>query len=70
MLTVSVVGGMTQGGNTMGEEPTWAELLLVFAVAGVIPIVIGGAVIFSLVGLAMWVTAPLRRRRRNTSDGV
>jgi hypothetical protein len=56
---------MAQGGSTMGEEPTWAELLLVFALAAAVPIVIGGALILSLVGLTVWATAPLRRRRRS-----
>ncbi|RZB19208.1 hypothetical protein StrepF001_09970 [Streptomyces sp. F001] len=59
---------VTQGGSTMGEEPTWAELLLIFALVGAIPVVVGGAVLLSLVGLTMWVTAPLRRRRRAGSS--
>ncbi|MGW0755467.1 hypothetical protein ACWD1Y_03040 [Streptomyces sp. NPDC002814] len=48
----------------MEEEPTWAELLLTFAVVAAVPTVIGGALFLSLFGLTMWVTAPLRRRRR------
>ncbi|MFF4276685.1 hypothetical protein [Streptomyces sp. NPDC001536] len=48
----------------MGEEPTWAELLLTFALIAAVPMVIGGALILSLVGLTVWATAPLRRRRR------
>ncbi|CCK31881.1 hypothetical protein BN159_7502 [Streptomyces davaonensis JCM 4913] len=48
----------------MGEEPTWPELLLTFAMVATIPIIIGGAVLVSLIGLTMWATAPLRRRRR------
>lgn len=61
---------VTQGGSTMGEEPTWPELLLTFAVMGAIPVVVGGAVLVSLVGLTVWVTAPLRRRGRSRSaDG-
>ncbi|WP_231905668.1 hypothetical protein [Streptomyces davaonensis] len=55
---------MAQGGSTMGEEPTWPELLLTFAMVATIPIIIGGAVLVSLIGLTMWATAPLRRRRR------
>ncbi|MFJ7945663.1 hypothetical protein ACIQ6K_18730, partial [Streptomyces sp. NPDC096354] len=51
---------VAQGGSTMGEEPTWPELLLTFALVGAIPVVIGGIVIFSLVGLTMWVTARSR----------
>jgi hypothetical protein len=53
----------------MGEEPTGAELLLTFLVMGAVPVVVGGTVILSLVGLTMWVTAPLRRRRRARSAG-
>ncbi|MGW1006618.1 hypothetical protein [Streptomyces sp. NPDC002520] len=54
----------------MGEEPTWPELLLTFAVMGAVPVVVGGAVLVSLVGLTVWVTAPLRRRGRSRSaDG-
>lgn len=49
----------------MGEEPTWAELLFSFFLIAAVPTVIGGTVILSLVGLTMWMTAPLRRRRRN-----
>lgn len=52
----------------MGEEPTWAELLLAFFLMAAVPAIIGGAVLFSLVGLTMWVTAPLRRRRRAQSE--
>ncbi|MFE5829899.1 hypothetical protein ACFQ67_02350 [Streptomyces sp. NPDC056488] len=48
----------------MGEEPTWAELLLGFAIALGIPTALVGVVIFSLVGLALWATAPERRWRR------
>lgn len=56
---------MTHGGSTMGEEPTWAELLFGLFVMAAVPTVIGGTVIVALVGLTMWITAPLRRRRRN-----
>ncbi|MFC5675723.1 hypothetical protein ACFP2V_38440 [Streptomyces incanus] len=46
------------------------ELLLTFFLMAAIPTVVGGAVILSLVGLTMWATAPLRRRRRaNSEDG-
>lgn len=51
----------------MGEEPTWYDLLLFFALASVVPIVIGGTIIFSLVGLTLWATAPVRRRKRARS---
>ncbi|MFC5855718.1 hypothetical protein ACFPZI_29255 [Streptomyces chlorus] len=37
---------MEQGGSTMGEEPTWAELLLIFVLGAAIPAIVGGAVIF------------------------
>ncbi|MFC8513493.1 hypothetical protein [Streptomyces sp. NPDC057257] len=60
---------MAQGGSTMGEEPTWAELLLTFAIAGAVPVVVGGTVLLSLFGLTMWATAPLRRRRRPPASG-
>ncbi|MFF0483028.1 hypothetical protein [Streptomyces sp. NPDC004435] len=48
----------------MGDEPTWGELLRTFVLAMGIPMAIVGAVIFSLVGLTFWVTAPERRWRR------
>jgi hypothetical protein len=59
---------VTQGGSTMGEEPTWAELLLNSALMGAVPVVVGGAVLLSFIGLTMWATAPLRRRRRTGSS--
>ncbi|MFF6827528.1 hypothetical protein OG739_02395 [Streptomyces longwoodensis] len=59
---------MAQGGSTMGEEPSWAELLLGFALAAAVPVVVGGTVLVSLIGLTVWATAPLRRRRRERSD--
>jgi hypothetical protein len=59
---------VTQGGSTMGEEPTWAVLLLNAALMGAVPVVVGGAVLLSLIGLTMWMTAPLRRRRRTGSS--
>lgn len=62
-----VMAFMAQGGSTMGEELAWAELLLSFALMAAVPTVIGGTLILSLVGLTMWVTAPLRRRRRSRS---
>ncbi|WP_189850936.1 hypothetical protein [Streptomyces omiyaensis] len=55
---------MTQGGNTMGDEPTWGELLLTFVLVMGVPTVIVGGVVFSLVGLAFWATAPERPWRR------
>ncbi|MFF4865736.1 hypothetical protein ACFY3J_29250 [Streptomyces sp. NPDC001231] len=59
---------MAQRGSTMGEDPTWAEVLLTLLLMAAVPTVVGGAVIVSLVGLTMWVTAPLRRRRRSGAD--
>lgn len=59
---------MAQGGSTMGEEPTWAETLLMFVLIGAVPVVVGGAVLLSLFGLTMWATAPLRRRRRARAE--
>lgn len=53
----------------MGEEPTWAELLLSFFLMAAIPIVVGGTVVLSLVGLTVWATAALRRRGRTGPDG-
>ncbi|MDT0394179.1 MULTISPECIES: hypothetical protein [Streptomyces] len=55
---------MAQGGSTMAEEPTWGELLLTLFLIAAVPTVVGGAIVLSLVALFMWVTAPLRRRRR------
>lgn len=49
----------------MGEEATWVELLLGFALVAAIPVVVGGALLVSLIGLTVWATAPLRRRRRS-----
>ncbi|MFJ8991593.1 hypothetical protein ACIRQH_14555 [Streptomyces sp. NPDC102279] len=49
----------------MVEEPTWGELLLDFFLMAAIPIAVGGTLILLLVGLTVWMTAPLRRRRRN-----
>ncbi|MGW2276573.1 hypothetical protein [Streptomyces sp. NPDC001770] len=43
----------------MGEEPSWAELLFTFALTAVVPVVVGLAVICSLVGLTLWVKARL-----------
>ncbi|SCD71742.1 hypothetical protein GA0115244_109120 [Streptomyces sp. DvalAA-19] len=51
----------------MGEEPTWAELLVSFLLIGAIPVVVGGAVILSLVGLTLWTRAMLRRRKRGSA---
>ncbi|MFB7026696.1 MULTISPECIES: hypothetical protein [unclassified Streptomyces] len=53
----------------MGEEPTWAELLLGSAIALGVPTALVGAVIFSLVGLTLWATAPERRWRRQGLSG-
>ncbi|MFJ4694059.1 hypothetical protein [Streptomyces sp. NPDC088766] len=61
---------MAQGGSTMGEEPGLPELLLTFALAAAVPVVVGGTLVVSLVGLTVWATAPLRRRRRaRSTDG-
>ncbi|WP_320780714.1 hypothetical protein [Streptomyces sp. CRN 30] len=49
----------------MEEEPTWAELLVGLLLMVAVPTVIGGTVLLSVIGLTMWVTAPLRRRRRD-----
>ncbi|MFH9859894.1 hypothetical protein [Streptomyces sp. NPDC017202] len=51
----------------MGEEPGRAELLLAFALAAAVPVVVGGTPVVSLVGLTVWATAPLRRRGRSRS---
>ncbi|MEU3629627.1 MULTISPECIES: hypothetical protein [Streptomyces] len=57
-------------GRGVGEEPsTWGELLLSFALVAAVPTVVGGAVVLTLVGLTVWLTAPLRRRRRPRSGG-
>lgn len=60
------MASMEQSGSTMGEEPTWAELLVSFLLIGAIPVVVGGAVILSLVGLTLWTRAMLRRRKRGS----
>ncbi|MFD7965152.1 hypothetical protein ACFV5J_30620 [Streptomyces zaomyceticus] len=49
----------------MGEEPTWGEFLLNSLLAMAVPTLVGGALVVSLVGLTVWATAPLRRRRRS-----
>ncbi|MEU7036718.1 hypothetical protein ABZ958_23975 [Streptomyces sp. NPDC046237] len=49
----------------MGDEPaTWGELLLHSLLIAAVPTVVGGALVVSLVGLTVWATGPLRRRRR------
>ncbi|WP_329286775.1 hypothetical protein [Streptomyces sp. NBC_00691] len=48
----------------MDDEPTWGELLLGFLLVAGIPLVIVGGVIYAVVGLVFWVTAPERRWRR------
>ncbi|MEV8054511.1 hypothetical protein [Streptomyces bacillaris] len=58
---------MEQSGSTMGEEPTWAELLVSFLLVGAILVVVGGAVILSLVGLTLWTRVMLRRRKRGSA---
>lgn len=40
------------------------KALLAMALMAVVPTVVGGVIVFSLVGLAVWATAPVRRRRR------
>ncbi|MFD7860742.1 hypothetical protein [Streptomyces sp. NPDC057682] len=61
---------MELAGSTMGDDPSWGELLLGFVIVGVVPLVIGGAVLLSVIGLAMWATAPLRRRARERAEAV
>ncbi|MER5738839.1 MULTISPECIES: hypothetical protein [unclassified Streptomyces] len=48
----------------MSDDPTWGELLLAFALMMGVPLVVIGGVIYSLVGLTLWATAPERRWRR------
>ncbi len=67
-LPAGVVVFMEQGGSTMGEEPAGLDLLLGLLLMAAVPTVVGGAVILSLVGLTMWATAPLRRRRRAKAE--
>ncbi|MER5946842.1 hypothetical protein ABT127_12335 [Streptomyces sp. NPDC001904] len=55
-MTVHGIGGSTG-----------IEQVIGFLLAITVPIVVGGALIFSLVGLTMWATAPIRRRRRARS---
>jgi uncharacterized membrane protein len=60
---------MEQSGSTMGEEPTWVELLVSFLLIGAVVAAVGLAVIVSLVGLTLWGKALLRRHRRTASSG-
>ncbi|KAB2976688.1 hypothetical protein F8R89_34560 [Streptomyces sp. SS1-1] len=57
---------MAQGGSTMGDEPTWGELLGVFVVVASVPVVVGGALVCAVVGLTVWVSSAVRRRRAAT----
>ncbi|MFD7692612.1 hypothetical protein [Streptomyces sp. NPDC059805] len=50
----------------MGDEPTWAELVGIFVVMASVPVVVGGAVICSVVGLTVGVSSAVRRRRAAT----
>ncbi|MEU0099546.1 hypothetical protein [Streptomyces sp. NPDC006267] len=59
---------MEQSGSTMGEEPTWGELLVAFLLIGAIPVVVAVAVIASVVGLTLWGRALLRRPTRTGPD--
>ncbi|MBH5333369.1 hypothetical protein IHE55_00545 [Streptomyces pactum] len=52
----------------MPEEPTWPELMLAFLILAAVPTAVGGAVVLTFVGLAVWITAQVRRRRRPRSD--
>lgn len=61
---------MELAGSTMGDDPSWGELLLGFAIVGLFPLVIGGALLLAVIGLVMWVTAPLRRRMRERAEVV
>lgn len=54
---------MALAGSTMGEEPNWAELMLMFALTAAVPTLIGLTVVCSLVGLTLWVKALLLRGR-------
>ena len=57
---------MAQGGSTMGDEPTLGDLLWVFVLVASVPVVVGGALICSVVGLTVWVSKAVRRRRAAT----
>ncbi|MFF9342850.1 MULTISPECIES: hypothetical protein [unclassified Streptomyces] len=48
----------------MTDEPTWGELLLGCVLMMGVPLVIIGGMIYFLVGLTLWATAPERRWRR------
>lgn len=52
----------------MIRDLTWGEVLLTLFLMVAFPVFAGGVVILSLVWLTMWVTAPLRRRRRSGAD--
>lgn len=60
---------MEQSGSTMGEEPTWVDLLVSFLLIGAMVAAVGLAVIVSLVGLTLGGKALLRRHRRTASGG-
>lgn len=59
---------MAQGGSTMGQEPTWAELLVIFVLTGAVPVVVGGALLLSLIGLTVWVRHALLTRKPLTRE--
>ncbi|MEU3607493.1 hypothetical protein AB0E83_18920 [Streptomyces sp. NPDC035033] len=48
----------------MHDEPTWAELLLGSLLILGVPTALVGVVVFALVGLTLWATAPERPWRR------
>lgn len=45
-------------------DPSIWEVLASLLIVGTIMTVIGGAVLFSVIGAVLWLTAPMRRRRR------
>ncbi|MFD7389056.1 hypothetical protein ACFV46_11365 [Streptomyces sp. NPDC059852] len=61
-----VVEIMAEGGSTMGDEPTWGELVGIFVLMASVPVIVGGALICSVVGLTVWVSSAVRRRRAAT----
>ncbi len=44
------------------------EWMIDLAFLAVVPTIVGGAIVLSLVGLTVWATAPIRRRRRARSN--
>ncbi|GAA3942928.1 hypothetical protein GCM10022244_58440 [Streptomyces gulbargensis] len=51
----------------MDEDPTWGELLVGLVLILGVPTALVGVVIFGVVGVVFWVTAPERPWRRGAA---